>query len=770
MRNGSVGVTPDKPWRWRFWMAVAVAMGVVLTRLPLFGVLGFEHATVVAVFASLVGLDLGSAFARKQTGSGLISLLTRTLARVLVVVAVPGVIAAIHGAWAPTCDWLFGLQTYGAMPIASAVVATAAGIAIGTFTGPRRRVLGNVLPYVLFILVAFSGLWRFYAAPPVFSFNPIVGYFPGNLYDEDIRLTLPLLWSRLEQLAAVIAMLALCNVRFGDAKKRAGVVVALAIATVIALRYNAGALGYAIDAEDIADALGGRLETAHFIIHYAKSPEIERDIALIAEDHEFRYSQVTAILGATLPTKINSYYFADSGQKARWMGARDVEMAKPWRREIYLDHRAFPHSSLRHEIAHIVAGAFGDPWFAVSARRILGLPVLVNPGLVEGLAVAADWPGGYDRGLTPDESVAAMQAQGVTPSIDTLLSLGFLSTSSARSYTTAGSFVHFLLTKYGAPSLRELYRSGGDFAGAYHKSQHELGDEWRAYIATITLPSSIIESSRERFRQGAVFARPCPHAVAARREEAARLEAHGDHQAAIARLRRVCSDAPEEPAYRLDLADHLAIGDGSEQTEALTIWRAIANSDAVTSSVQARAWSQLIDNAGNHGDVDTALKELNVVEQLPLEDGERRMLTAKNIALTHLGPASSALRQYFFNGATAVNGKPVESTLAAAIWATIVEPSFGFGFYLRGLQYDVRAQWSLAVNDLRVSISLGLPSTLFIRNAARRLAIDAYRAHDDAALAVAIHALSAPTLPMVDRLLAEDWQARRDFDAATAAK
>ena len=396
------------------------------------------------------------------------------------------------------------------------------------------------------------------------------------------------------------------------------------------------------------------------------------------------------------------------------------------------------------------------------------MPVLVNPGLVEGLAVAADWPGGYDRGLTPDEAVAAMQAQGVNPSIDTLLTLGFLSTSSARSYTTAGSFVHFLLTQYGAPALRDLYRSGGDFVAAYHKSQRELGDEWRAYIATITLPASVVESSRERFRQGAVFARPCPHAVAARREEAARLEAHGDHRAAIDRLRRVCSDAPEEPAYQLDLAEHLALGSDAEHREAFSIWQAIANSATTTSSVQAHAWAQLVDQAASQGDFKAALSALDTVEKLPLEDGERRMLAAKHIALTHIGPAGVALRKYFFGAATLppMNGKPSDSSLAAAIWATTLEPTLGLGFYLRGLQHDGRAEWELASADLQTAILLGLPSTLFVRNASRRLAIEAYRAHDDAALAVAIHTLSAPELPMVDRLLAQDWRARRDFDAA----
>src|SRR5262249_13526657 len=140
-----------------------------------------------------------------------------------------------------------------------------------------------------------------------------------------------------------------------------------------------------------------------------------------------------------------------------WFGARNVEMAKPWRHEIYVEHRAFPHTSLRHEIAHAVASAFGDRFFGVAARY----GVMFNPGLIEGLAVALDWPGSYDR-LSPHEAVRAMQVMGVEPTIQELMSANFFTVSAARSYTTAGSFLRFLLDTYGAAKLRDVY-GGGDF-------------------------------------------------------------------------------------------------------------------------------------------------------------------------------------------------------------------------------------------------------------------------------------------------------------------
>jgi hypothetical protein len=196
---------------------------------------------------------------------------------------------------------------------------------------------------------------------------------------------------------------------------------------------------------------------------------------------------------------IHAFYFATADRKARLMGARHVEMAKPWLRQIYVTHEAFPHPSLRHEIAHVVAGRFGDPWFGVAARRVAGLPVLVNPGLIEGLAVALDWPGS-SRSMTPHQSMRAMELLGYAPSADDVFSVRFMTLSSARGYTAAGSFLRFLLDTYGPAPVRAVYRSGGDFAAAFGKPQAALVAEWRAMLATVEVPAADLEAARERFR------------------------------------------------------------------------------------------------------------------------------------------------------------------------------------------------------------------------------------------------------------------------------
>jgi hypothetical protein len=441
------------------------------------------------------------------------------------------------------------------------------------------------------------------------------------------------------------------------------------------------------------------------------------------------------------------------------MGARDVEMAKPWRGEIYLEHRPFPHGSLRHEIAHAVADDFGDPVFGVASRTVLGIPVLISPGLVEGLAVALDWPAGYDR-PSPHESVRALQELKALPSLDQLFGLSFFTVSSAKGYTIAGSFLRFLLDRDrdGPEDVRKLYGNGGDFEAVYGVSRRELEAEWRAMIETIVLPPPAIESSKERFRAGSVFARPCPHAIAARRESAVHAVAEGDRPRAISLLREVCADAPGEPRYRLELGAYLAASDDpAHRAEAEQIWAAIAGSPVgVTPSVRALAYER---HARAVGGRDPALARRLVAEgaALPIDPNERRTLDGMAFALAHTGPAGEALRAYFF---PAERDPQTPAERAAA--AVAAEPALGFAHYLLGLQRAFARDWAGAAASLEGALARGLPGPAFVRYAARLLAIAAYRSADRHRLGVAIAALSP--LSSGDRWLANDWLARLTFD------
>ncbi|HKE17112.1 MAG TPA: hypothetical protein VKB80_19695 [Kofleriaceae bacterium] len=770
------------PRTWVFGGLMA-ALALILAMLPLFGALGFEFAFVMAIASGVAAADLGAALVRRARAAplpvpapaparlvGSLAVVAGLLGALLT--AAPLAIICMNGLRVRNCDWLFGAECFGAMTLLSTLWAAAVGVLCGLAAG-RRRVLSNALPYLVLVAVVLHSLWRFYAAPPVFNYNPLAGYFPGNLYDEEIRLGAPLVWSRLYQLALLGGLLALAaalaDERTGDLRalrrRPAGVrwgalfACAAGLGLALVLRAHAGQLGFAYSADALADELNGQLETEHFVIYYPRGGPIERDIAQIADDHEFRLAQVERALGVPAPAgRIASFYFQDAEQKARLIGARNVQMTKPWRHEIYVQHAPFPHQVLRHEIAHAVASAFGDPIFGVSAGRVLGLPVFFNAGLIEGIAVAADWPDHFNRTLTPHQSVKAMSQMDMVPPLGRLLSTGFFAFSSARSYTAAGSFVRFLLDRHGAPALRELYRSGGDFQRAYGRSRDALAEEWRQMVAGIELAPTAHEKVRERFRRGGIFERPCPHAVADKEARLEELVERGEIEEAIRVARVLCDDVPDEPRHRLALAELLFRGQALAESSA--IYRALADETADSSTtVRAEALLSLAKLAAARDDRKGAAAALERAAALPVDDDQARQVAGRRLANDHTGPAGPALRRYFWPPDPNAPLDPVVQ-LGRAATAAMAEPDLALAQYLVGRNLDGRGAPAEAARALRRALDLGLPHPLLVRECAELLAAEAYAGGDLAAVEHAAAILTADGQPEVTRLLGFDWLER----------
>ncbi|MBA2538500.1 MAG: hypothetical protein H0V17_02595, partial [Deltaproteobacteria bacterium] len=436
-----------------------------------------------------------------------------------------------------------------------------------------------------------------------------------------------------------------------------------------------------------------------------------------------------------------------------------------------LEHRSFPHNSLRHEIAHAIAAEFGDPLWGVASRRFAGIPLLASPGLIEGLAVAVDWPASYDR-PNPHESVRVIQKLDKLPSLDTLFSLSFFSVSAAQGYTTAGSFLRFLLDRHGAPKLRELYRSGGDFEGSYGVSRDRLEREWREMLAKIDVPDSVVEAQKERFRATSVFSRPCPHAIAKRYHQAVQLLADGQRDEAIARMRQVCADSIFEPRYLLQLGDFM-YGDELRRPEAETQWMLLAIDERnVTVSLRAQAFRRLARAAATRSDWKRTTQLIELARTLPLDLDERRELDAMSFTLAHTGPAAEHLKQYFFaKDPELVAGAPAgtprikaPTPMESASAAVLAEPRLGIAHYLLGLQQANADDHAGAMASLEAALARELPGLSFVKNAARRLAVSAYRKGDRSRLGLAVTVLSGSQMSSGDRLLAKDWLDRVRFD------
>ncbi|MBK9070468.1 MAG: hypothetical protein IPL79_05645 [Myxococcales bacterium] len=756
---------------WAFGLGMALAIAMVFVQTPLLNTLGYEAAAALAVLGSLAGLLLAATAptaAPFDAKSAAVTGAKRGAAGLLIVIASVG----LRGLWHPTCDLHQAMGWLALLPLPSLLLGAAAGATVAYVVSELavkpawRPAVSAIVALLVWLAIAGSALWRVYHHPTARSYSPWVGYFPGNLYDELIEVPAALWWARLEQGAWALAALAACawhrqrRVRSAitvGPSVRVGRVALASTACAIALASHSGAHEYRLDRHDIARALGGVRENEHFSIYYeVADAEVAAAIDDIAREHEFRLDQVKRVLAIDrLGGKIRSFYFSSPAQKTRWFGARYTEMARPWQREIFLAHAAFPHPSLRHEIAHVVAGELGDPWFAVSSRRWHGLPILANPGVIEGSAVMADWPGSYGSELTPHQATAVLQQLGWAPSASQLMSLAFFGAASAQGYTSAGSLMRYVHETHGVAAWQALYRNGGDTQAALQLSLSQLEANWRQFLAGVALPDGAVEAVRERYARPSVFVRRCPHDVAALMETLrTRTPGEASPSGRLATLHAICNLMPTPDMM-------LALGQWSiTSARALAIgyFYQVARNPGLDAGNRGEAYWHLtilaLEGPNAQVLVDEALRL-----HLPLV--WRRRMTMLDAIVR--GPTSwrHAILPYLFAEISAAP-RPSYPLVLPDVDAAQPPAEAWLGPYLRMRDAAVAGDDARVLRDAPLALA-AVKATLY-RGALGRFIVEAaWRAQDDAALALGLSVLAEAGQSAMDRHYGEDWQARRDF-------
>ncbi|MCE9666714.1 tetratricopeptide repeat protein [Myxococcus stipitatus] len=557
-------------------LLLLAAGGSALVFLPLFGIPGFELGLAMAVAVGVLGGGTGVAAAalerrillgedprpaRATRAQGAGGATSRALGAALllnVAALVPPLLASTLFAWLRTeCDPFELVGFYPMLALPSAVLASASGVLCGF--AARRPSRGVGLHLLLVLLSLVPTVWPIVAGPQVFAFNHFLGHLPGPLYDEALALTPALGWFRLETLlwAWVFSGLAaaLLDARTGRLSRSGArgwglVGLALPLVAIAFLEARGPQLGTRMTDGHLARELGGVRDTEHFRLHYPRGKARE-DVDRLARDMEFRWMQVHRFLGVAPTERIRVWLYRDEEQKQRLVGAGRTQYAKPWRLELHIQDKAFPHSTLHHELAHVMAAPAGSGPFRVTTH--LGLWPLM--GVIEGFAVAADGPAQGD--LTLHQWAAGMRRQKLAPDMRKLMGPeGFYQSAPARAYTVAGSFLLYLAETYGTDRLRALY-AHADFDEAYGRPLGELVGEWEHFVDALPLDEAAIARAFARFRAGSLFSRACAREVA-RLTESARASLATDPADALERYTRAASLQPEEPGFHLGEAAALS--------------------------------------------------------------------------------------------------------------------------------------------------------------------------------------------------------------------
>jgi len=694
------------------YAAALAALSLCAAFLPLADHLGYEFAELIALFAGLFGVTPGIVAARSELvrpAPDALRAVARGLWHGAGLLVVPVAIILLNALRRPACEPVAGLVLYALIALPSAVLAAALGTACG-FGWPRRA---GLVSFAVFAVTLAVALWPVARGPQVYAYHHLGGMFPGPIYDEVIRPTRALYAFRFATLLYT-GMCAGIALFLGPGRRRsAGLAFAAACgAGAIAISSQAERFHFRASTALLDRELGGTLDTGTIVLHFPREKS-KQERALLARDAEVSWRAVREFAGLPLQgRRVDVFLYRTAEEKRLLIGAAETSFTKPWLRQIHTNDAPAPHPILRHELAHaafadLSGGVFGVP------GRLRGL--VPDMALVEGAAVAADWPAGE---LTVDEEARALHELKLLPDLRRIFRPGlFYAESGPRAYVAEGSFVRFLSEKEGAAAFRAAYASDDARPDA-------LAAAYLAHLASAPAPARAVALAQQRFASPAIVRRPCAHEVAELRRDAAAMLARGDAAGAAALLSRCAALEPGDPSLLVELRRaQLRAGDAAAAHA--TEEKALAH-PRLSQPLRATLLIESGDAAWEASDLATALHRFNAALAFVQPEPAERALRARLWAVAD-PRRSPALRKLLADGDTG------PETVLALKELEEAEPAEGLPSYLLAKQLQNRGAWDDSRRYLARAISRRLPGPLFVEETLRMQGIAAWHLGDAAA-------------------------------------
>ena len=454
-------------------LTITILAALFLQTLPLTNSLDYEFSALMGFWYFIAG----GIFIIKSGYRGEIKLfLKKNYIYIAALILIPLLISLTSTIFLSLCPLRQGIQFFSVISIISFLLGIITGLS-------AIRIALKHHYFLLFFFIAgfiLVSVLEIYCYPQIFTFNPLIGFIPGTIYDELIELDYFLISYRIYNLLLFGGLLFAADfIRrrkpegflVGKAGRLINIAYSISFALIFFLIYWILNLlfGFTVPISKIESELGGRLETEHFIIIYPG--KIEKEKALLsALHHEFYYSLVSGELDVNTEGKITSILFPSPEIKKRLIGSANADMAKPWMNLIITDFDN-QDRTLKHELVHALSSRFGGAVFK--------MPYGFNPVLLEGLASAVE-----NKFDIYDLDAAAFMIRRYKEkiSVGSLFSgFNFFGQSSAVAYAYSGAFVRFLIERYGIDKFKRLY-TDPDFGKYYGKSVTDLENEFKTYI------------------------------------------------------------------------------------------------------------------------------------------------------------------------------------------------------------------------------------------------------------------------------------------------
>ncbi len=488
-------------FKWKTYVlvyaVVLLILNIVLVNLPLVSVFGYEFSAINAIAISfLSGIYTLTSFriAFKNNYPNFFSLITR----LSLLLPVPFMVSIINSLFTGFCSFYDGLLFYFLITAPSILVGGTLGL-ISFSVVKKFRWLVFIFLFIAVLMIAFLEI---FFNPQVYVYNVIFGYFPGTIYDEGISVDIKLFLYRLLISIFFFGIFALLHSSLVNGKSRTIIWRRISYSLVIALTFYfflSPMWGFSTTFSRLKNELPVRVETEHFIVH-ADQRIKENTIKFIAVNQEYYYKKISEFLNIEFEGKINCFIFNSSLQKKHLFGSGNADVAKPWQNSVYVSVDTW-ENSLEHEIAHCFAGKFGWGIFKVAGD--------FNPALIEGVAEACD--GFYDE-INIHFLASIAYKNDYKISVSNLFSgFSFFGNVSGLSYIYSGSFIKFLIEKYGVDKLKKYYQTN-DFEKSFNIKIGEVEKEYEKFLDAFT-NAEWTASANYYFGRQSLIQKVCPRYI-----------------------------------------------------------------------------------------------------------------------------------------------------------------------------------------------------------------------------------------------------------------
>ncbi len=506
-------------------LLIVILFNYLLVNYPLTNVLGFEFSVVNAILLSFVsGILLIHLINKNNRGTlSFFYTVKQNWLIILLIAFLPLVISIVPTILSQGCPISEGLLFYIVITLPSLFI----GMALGFFSfsiSPRFRYYWFIL---FFFITAFVWIFEIYFNPQIYFYNPIIGFFPGVIYDEDISITSSLILYRVFIVAAGAVIIFSAEKMYYLNWTRKALIVLMLTYSAIGFYFLKPYVNLATTQARMKSELRGEVKSEHFNIYFSEDIPLEK-IKNFVLNHEYYYSQIKKQLTRKDDFVTTSYIFKNGEQKRNLFGANRADVTKPWLRQIYLNEDDVLHV-LKHELAHVFSAKYGT--------TILKLSHNFNPALIEGFAMAIE--NNYDNYEIHYLASIAFHNNFKVKLSNLFSGLNFYLSSSSFSYIYAGSFIKYLADQYGIEKITYLY-GDGDFQKYYGKGIQKLSKEYFDFIKNYPIDSNK-NIANYYFGRKAIFQKYCVRYAANQLKNAWHDYQLGTYNKAIREFKKIYS-------------------------------------------------------------------------------------------------------------------------------------------------------------------------------------------------------------------------------------